>query len=155
MAASARVIEAARGAMLYAPGSDADAVYVVARGAVEVVRPVDGMERRVAVLGPGKPLGFMGVLLGTAHGSWAFAREASTLLEIPAGAFRALYFGDGPASSRVRSAVQHSLLEALGRTNRALTRLAAHARLASRESEAALFEEAGAAQLWAEGGAPG
>ncbi|MCM2326380.1 MAG: cyclic nucleotide-binding domain-containing protein [Lysobacter sp.] len=153
--APARVLEAPRGALLHAPGGAAHAVLVVARGAVEVVRPVDGMERRVAVLGPGKPLGFMGVLLGSAHGTWAFAREASTLLEIPADAFRALYFGESPAASRVRSAVQRSLLEALGRTNRALTRLAAHARLASRDREAALIEEAGAAQLWAEGGAPG
>ena len=42
-----------------------------------------------------------------------------------------------------------SLLESLGRTNRALTRLATQARLAQREGEAAQFEAAGAAQLWA------
>lgn len=143
VAASARVLEAARGAMLYAPGSDADAVYVVARGAVEVVRPVDGRERRVAVLGPGKLLGFMGVLLGAPHGTHAWAREASTLLEIPSAAFRALYFGEGPCASRLRGAVQRSLLESLGRTNRSLTRFAAHARLAAREREAAQLEAAG------------
>jgi CRP-like cAMP-binding protein len=150
--AAADLVEAPRGELLHAPGAAVQEVIVVARGAVEIVRPVDGLERRVAVLGPGKPLGFMGVLLGTAHGTWGFAREASTLLAIPAGRFRTLYFGDGPVGSRLRSAVQRSLLEALGRTNRALTRLAAHARLAAQASEAAQFEQAGAAQLWAEGG---
>jgi CRP-like cAMP-binding protein len=148
VAASARIVEVARGAMLYSPGSDAGAVYVVARGAVEVVHPVDGHERRVAVLGPGKLLGFMGVLLGTPHGTTAWAREASTLLEIPAAGFRALYFGEGPCASRLRGAVQRSLLESLGRTNRSLTRLAAHARLAARSREAEQIEAAGAAQLW-------
>ena len=150
--ACATVLEAPRGALLHAPGGEADAVLVVARGAVEVLRPVDGHERRVAVLGPGKPLGQLGVLLGQPHGSWAFAREGSTLLEIPAGAFRELYFGDSPAGSRLRSAVQRSLLESLGRTNRALTRLASHARLADKGRDAAQFEAAGAAQLWSERG---
>ena len=131
------------------------AVYVVARGAVEVVRPVDGHERRVAVLGPGKLLGFMGVLLGAPHGTHAWAREASTLLEIPSAGFRALYFGEGPCASRLRGAVQRSLLESLGRTNRSLTRLAAHARLAAREREAAQLEAASAAQLWTAKPRPG
>lgn len=143
VAASARVLEAARGAMLYAPGSDAEAVYVVARGAVEVVRPVAGRERRVAVLGPGKLLGFMGVLLGAPHGTYAWAREASTLLEIPSAGFRTLYFGESPCASRLRRAVQRSLLESLGRTNRSLTRFVAHARLAAREREAEQLEAAG------------
>lgn len=152
VAAVARVLELPRGAMLHAPGGEADAVFLVVRGAVEIARPVDGRERRVAVLGPGKPLGFMGVLLDEAHGSFAWAREASTLLEIPAADFRALYFGDAPAASRLRAAVQRSLLESLGRTNRSLTRLATHARLAARAREASQFEAAGAAQLWAASG---
>jgi CRP/FNR family transcriptional regulator, cyclic AMP receptor protein len=155
VAAAARTLEAARGAMLYAPGSEVQAVFVVVRGAIEVVRPVDGHERRVAVLGPGNLLGFMGVLLGTPHGTYAWARETSTLLEIPAEDFRALYFGEAPSSSRLRSSVQRSLLESLGRTNRVLTRLATHARLAARAREAGLLEAASAAQLWAaQGEAP-
>jgi len=152
--ADARVLELPRGTMLHSPGRTADAVFVVVRGAVEILRPVDGRERRIAVLGPGKPLGFMGVLLGTPHSSIALAREASTLLEIPAGAFRDLYFGEGASSSRLRGAVQRSLLESLGRTNRVLTRLATQARLATREDEAEQFEVAGAAQLWIERGGP-
>lgn len=148
LVASARILELPRGTLVHAPGGIADAVYVVVRGAVEVLRPVDGRERRVAVLGPGKPLGFMGVLLGAPHGSIALAREASTLLEIPADDFRELYFGEAASSSRLRGAVQRSLLESLGRTNRALTRLAIQARLAARGAEAEQFEAAGASPLW-------
>ncbi|MGE0356628.1 MAG: cyclic nucleotide-binding domain-containing protein [Burkholderiales bacterium] len=147
--AEAQLLEAPRGALLHAPGSAANAVFVIARGAVEIVRPARGLERRVAVLGPGRPLGFMGVLLGSPHGSHAWVREAGTILEFPAESFRALYFGDRPSGTRVRAAVQRSLLESLGRTNRGLTRLATHARLAARAVEAAQFDAAGAAQLWA------
>ncbi len=150
--AEANVLDLPRGTMLHAPGSPANVVFIVARGAVEIVRPVDGLERRVAVLGPGRPLGFMGVLLESAHGSHAYAREDSTVLEIPAEAFRRLYFGEATSGSRVRAAVQRSLLESLGRTNRALMRLAAQARLAARPVDAAQFEAAGAAQLWSERG---
>ncbi len=146
--AVSHILEAARGAMLHAPGSPANAVFIVARGAVEIVRPLAGLERRVAVLGPGRPLGFMGVLLGTAHGSHAWVHEASTIIEIPAEAFRGLYFGEQASATRVRAAVQRSLLESMGRTNRALTRLATHARLGARASEAEKYEAAGAAQLW-------
>jgi CRP-like cAMP-binding protein len=148
VAATAGIVEAARGAMLYAPGGDSEAVFVVARGAVEVVRLIEGRERRVAVLGPGKLLGFMGVLLGEPHGAYAWARENTTLLEIPSADFRNLYFGEGPCASRLRGAVQRSLLESLARTNRSLTRLAAHARLSARGREAVQFEAANAAQLW-------
>ena len=53
------------------------------------------------------------------------------------------------AEIRDLSMLSSFLLESLGRTNRALTRLATQARLAQREGEAAQFEAAGAAQLWA------
>ena len=150
--AVSNILEAPRATLIHAPGSPANAVFIVARGAVEIVRPVRELERRVAVLGPGRPLGFMGVLLGTMHGSHAWAHEASTILEIPAGAFRELYYGEQALATRIRAAVQRSLLESLGRTNRALTRLATHARLTAQASEAARFEAAGAAQLWIEKG---
>jgi CRP-like cAMP-binding protein len=65
------------------------------------------------------------------HSAYAFARESSLLLDIPAEAFRELYFGSGRASIRMRAAVQRSLLASLGRTNRGLTRLLSQAELAA------------------------
>lgn len=146
--AAAHVVELARGAKLHGAGNVEEAVHIVVRGAVEVVHPVDGRERRVAVLGPGMLLGFMEVLLGTPHETNGWAREAATLLEIPAATFRDLYFGETPIASRLRAAAQQSLLESLGRTNRSLTRLSTHARLAARGAEAERFEAAGASELW-------
>jgi CRP-like cAMP-binding protein len=68
-------------------------------------------------------IGYTAVLGDRAHGANAFAREPATLLEIPAAAFRELYFGERSVCTRLRAAVQRSLLASMARTNRALTRL--------------------------------
>ena len=140
-------LEVARGEAIFAAGAEAAAAYLVVRGAVEVVAPRDALERRVAVLGPGQLVGYLGVLGADRHSTHAFAREAAVLVEFPAGAFRELYFGPSRASARLRRAVQASLLAAMARTNRALTRLLSQAKLdASRRTEKTL-EKAYAAQL--------
>ena len=127
--AAGQMLELPRGARLYRAGDAAGVVYLVVRGAVEIARPSAAGDRRLAVLGPGQPVGFVGALAGGTHGAHATVREAAAFLEIPAEDFRALYFGDGGASVRVRAATQRHLLESLARTNRALARLATHARL--------------------------
>lgn len=128
--AAGRVLELPRGAPLYRAGDAAAVVFVVVRGAVEIARPSPAGERRLAILGPGQPVGFVGALAGGTHGAHATVRESAAFLEIPAEAFRALYFGDEGVSVRVRAATQRHLLESLARTNRSLARLATHARLA-------------------------
>ena len=128
--ATGRMLELPRGAPLYRVGDAATAVYLVVRGAVEIARPGSAGDRRLAVLGPGQPVGFVGALAGGSHGAHATVRESAAFLEIPVDAFRALYFGDEGVSVRVRAATQRHLLESLARTNRALARLATHARLA-------------------------
>jgi CRP-like cAMP-binding protein len=72
------------------------------------------------------------------HGSDAVVREDAVLLEIPRAAFDALCHGSGPASTRLRRAIQRSLLASLAQTNRHLTRLISLARLrgAGREGDA-------------------
>ncbi len=151
--AAGHLVEAPRDAWLHEPGAPSAAVWLVARGAVEIVRPAAGLERRVAVLGPGRLFGFLGVLEDEPHHTHAIVREVATLLQVAAADFRSLYAGERPVSVRVRAAVQRSLLESLARTNRALTRYASHARLAARRPEAAALEAAGAASLWTAGGA--
>ena len=126
-------------------GTESTAAYVVVRGAVELVTFLGERERRFAVLGPGQLLGYLSVLRGARHSTCGFAREGALLLEVPAAAFRELYFGTTRASSRLRSAVQVSLLGAMARTNRALTRLISQAQLdeshhrAERTLEAAFY----------------
>ena len=124
-------VDLPRGHGVFAAKAPASAAYLVLRGAAEVVAMQGGRERRIAVAGPGQLIGFLGVIRERPHTSYAFAREATLLLEIPASAFRELYGGNTRAPARLRAAVQKSLLASMGRTNRALTRLLSQAKLAT------------------------
>jgi CRP-like cAMP-binding protein len=124
-------VEVSRGDGIFAADTPASSVFVVLRGAAEVIALLGDRERRIAVVGPGQAVGFLGVLRGNRHIAWSFARESSLLLDIPADAFREIYFGRERASIRLRAAVQRNLLASMARTNRALTRLLAQAELAA------------------------
>ncbi len=124
-------IEIARGGGIFAADTPSSSVFVVLRGAAEVIMVVGECERRIAVIGPGQMVGFLGVLRENKHANYAFARESSLFLDIPADAFREIYFGNGRASIRLRAAVQRNLLASMAHTNRSLTRLLAQAELAA------------------------
>jgi CRP-like cAMP-binding protein len=123
----AAYVEVRRGHGIFAAKAPASAAFIVVRGAAEIVTVQGPCERRVAVLGPGQLFGYLAVLRQGTHASFAFARESALLLDIPARAFNELYFGESRASTLLRSAVQKSLLAAMARTNRALTRLLSQA----------------------------
>jgi len=125
----ASYVEVERGRAIFAPQGPATSAFIVVRGAAEIVTVQGACERRVAVLGPGQLIGHLAVLRQGAHSSFAFAREAALLLDIPARAFNELYFGESRTSTLLRSAVQKSLLASMARTNRALTRLLSQAQL--------------------------
>ena len=143
----ASYLEIPRGHGVFCADAEASAAFVVVRGAVEVVAVRSPTERRVAVLGPGQLVGYLGVLRQARHSTHAFAREGAVLLEFAAGDFRSLYFGSTRAAARLRQAVQASLLAAMGRTNRALTRLVSQAQLATARRTAADLATAYHAQL--------
>jgi CRP-like cAMP-binding protein len=147
VAGRGRYLELARGDGLFAAGTPAAAAFIVIRGAAEVVAMRGELERRIAVLGPGQLVGQLSVLRKTPHSTHAFAREASTILEIEAADFHDLYFGSSRASARLRQAVQVSLLASMARTNRALTRLISHARLATARHDEATLEAARASLI--------
>jgi len=140
-------LEIPRGHGLFAAGTRAEAAFIVVRGAAEVVKMRGDLERRLAVLGPGQLVGQLSVLRRTPHSTHAFAREASTILEIGAPQFQELYFGSSRASARLRQGVQASLLAAMARTNRALTRLISHAKLATARDDEATLEAARASLI--------
>ena len=127
--AQASYVEVPRSHGIYAAKTPASSAFVMVRGAAELVAIQDGRERRVAIVGPGQLIGFLGVLRERPHTSFAFARESALLLDLPARGFREIYFGETRAATRLRSAVQRSLLASMGRTNRALTRLLSQAKL--------------------------
>jgi CRP-like cAMP-binding protein len=139
LACAAGYVEPPRGHAIFTAGAVPRAAFLVVRGAVEVVAMRGGRERRVALLGPGQLVGYLSTLREAPHSAHGFARESSVLLEFPAAAFREIYFGPTRVGARLRHGVQASLLAAMARTNRALTRLISQARLdASHEAEQAL-----------------
>ena len=133
--AVAEVLELPRGQQIFAAGQPSSACFIVVRGAVEIRARHEKRERRMAVLGPGQLLGYMSALEKSAHGSDAVVREQAVLLEIPANAFEAIYFGASAASTKLHRVIQRSLLASLGQTNRHLTRLISQARLRGAEKE--------------------
>lgn len=149
VAAAGAYVEVPRGAAVFAAECAATSAFVVVRGAVEIVHAQAGRERRLAVLGPGQLVGHLAVLSERPHASHAVARESALLLDIPAIAFRELYFGTRSVSTRLRAAVQRNLLGAMARTNRALTRLLSQARLEEATREGKALEAAYHAQLTA------
>ena len=134
----ASYVEVPRGQGIFAASTPAASAFVVVRGAAEIVALREERERRIAVLGPGQLIGYLSVLRGRAHTSFAFARESALLLDFPAAGFRELYFGQSRACALLRHAVQRSLLASMGRTNRSLTRLLSQAKLESPRSAAPL-----------------
>ena len=147
LVAQAPYLELPRGHGVFAAGTPASAAFVVVRGAVEIVAVRAGFERRIAILGPGQLVGYLSVLRGAPHSTHGFAREGTTLLELPAATFNELYFGASRASARLRHAVQASLLGSMARTNRALTRLTSQAKLAASCRDERALEAALASQI--------
>jgi CRP/FNR family cyclic AMP-dependent transcriptional regulator len=145
--ALANILELPRGQKIFTAGQSSSACFIVVRGAVEIQAQHEKRERRMAVLGPGQLLGYMSALEKTAHGSDAVVRENALLLEIPAKDFESLYFGAGPASTKLHRVIQKSLLSSLGQTNRHLTRLISQARLRGADKEGAELEKAYSAQV--------
>ena len=137
-----------RGAWIFAAGIDAQACYIVLRGAVEIFTRNGEKERRVAIAGPGELIGFVALLRGAAHGGNARVREACCLLEIPRAAFLDIYNGASGATVSLHHAIHRSLLRLIARTNTQLTRLISHARLGAAAGQAAELEAALHGQIW-------
>ena len=145
--AAGGLLELPRAHAVFFHGQASSAVYIVIRGAVEIRARHDARERRMAVLGPGQILGYMSALEKGAHGSDALVCEEALLLEIPGKDFERIYFGSRPASSKLRRAIQGTLLASLGQTNRHLIRLISLARLRSAGEESEALERVLASQI--------
>jgi CRP-like cAMP-binding protein len=147
---SGDLLELPRGHGVFLHGQPSSAVFIVVRGAVEIRARHSKRERRMAVLGPGQLLGYMSALEKASHGSDAVVREAALLLEISGVNFEKLYYGASAASTKLRRAIQGTLLHSLGQTNRHLTRLISLARLRSADDESEALERVLASQIvWA------
>jgi CRP-like cAMP-binding protein len=148
LVAQAKVLDLSRGAWLFAAGQPAEASYLVIRGALEVSTRANGLDRRVAIAGPGELVGFMSAIRGAAHAANARVREACSLLEIPREQFLKIYNGTSGTSVSLHHAIHRTLMRSIARTNTQLTRLISHARLEEAGSKAAELEAALHGQIW-------
>ncbi len=148
LASIGKVLELERGAWAFVAGAQATACYLVLRGALEIFTRGGGIERRVAIAGPGELVGFMAAITGAPRANNARAREACCLLELPRGAFMEIYDGDSGTSVSLHRAIHRSLMRSLARTNTQLARLIAHHKLEEAGRDVAHLEIAIRAQLW-------
>jgi CRP-like cAMP-binding protein len=148
LVSAGQVLELPRGAWVFAAGLAAEACFLVVRGAIEVFTRTSGLDRRVAIAGPGELVGFMGVLRGARHAGNARVREACCLLEIPRERFLEIYGGKSGATVSLHHAIHRSLMRSIARTNTQLTRLISHARLHAAGAKAAELEAALHGQIW-------
>ena len=147
LVANGRAVQLPRAASLFEAGDSPSSAFVVVRGAVEVLSCEGGLERRVALAGPGELVGYLALLEGAPHAANARVRESAAVLELPAERFRALYEGSSGTSVRLQRAIHGSLLRSLARTNSQLGRLIAAARLRGAQAEGRTLEAARGSQL--------
>lgn len=127
--AAAKILEVPRGQWLFAAGQPANACYLVVRGAVEAKVYIGNRVRRLAILGPGSLVGYMGILSDAPHNANVRVREQALLLEFPAAEFMALYKGTSGAEVKTQHAIQRCLLQSLSRSYSQMSRLVTQARL--------------------------
>lgn len=151
LVSTGKVLELMRGTWVFAAGLPAEACFLVIRGAIEVFTRSNGLDRRIAIAGPGEIVGFMGVLRGAVHAGNARVREACCLLEIPRPAFLAIYEGGSGTTVSLHHAIHRSLMRSIARTNTQLTRLISHARLHEAGAGTAELEAALHGQIWRAG----
>ncbi len=122
--AVATLLDLPPGGTLYAIGTPGDAFFVVVRGAVRALAGNDAGRLPRAVLGPGRGVGLLSMIMGGRHGTTCMTREGATVLRLPCAAFMALYEGTDEAALAVLDAVGRDLLAVMGRLASDLARAA-------------------------------
>ena len=118
--ARGELTEASRGAGLTGPGRSATPCWIVLYGALEAICPDSRL--RMAVLGPGAPIGFLEHLLGEDHLMELRVREPAVLLELSPSACSALMSPTDRLSYRLLHGLCIASIEALERANLVLAR---------------------------------
>jgi len=100
------------GEIIYHEGGPGDAVYIITKGNVEVLRQVDGEPVRLAVLGSGAIFGEMGVIGNKARSTTVRALEDVTLTTISAETFLSIFRRDNPLALPLLQMLCERLLQA-------------------------------------------
>ena len=86
----------ADGKTIYREGEESDTVYVIQRGAVEVLRHVDGEDIRLGLLGQGDVFGEMGVIQDRPRSTTMKAVGDVSVLRLSKTAFLSVFGDDNP-----------------------------------------------------------
>ncbi len=120
LAAAARPLALAKGAILAAAGEPIEMASFVLRGAVAGVRPDGGVVHSLNVLAPGELAGASHLLLGHPAPLAYRAKEATVLAQIPADAYRRMLAGNDELGLAVIRATAWSLSRGFRRSNNTL-----------------------------------
>lgn len=107
----------AAGKEIFREGEPGDALYMVVRGEVDIVKRGAGGERSLARLGPGSVLGEMSLVTTEARSATARALIDSHVLRVPAQRFRSRMEGGSAAALKITAAIAEVLAHRLARMN--------------------------------------
>jgi CRP-like cAMP-binding protein len=111
--------------VLLREGADPDVAYITLNGAVEEALGRGGRRIRVRLAGPGRAVGYVGLVDGRPSSVTVATRERALLLVVPRAAFTELFEGVTALSYAFVDAVERDLVAALRQAERPQARLAA------------------------------
>jgi len=100
------------GDVIYQEGGPGDAVFILTKGEIEVLREVDHKPVRLAVLRTGAIFGEMGVIRGKPRSTTVRAMGDVTLMTIPAETFLSAFQRDNPLALSILQMLCERLLQA-------------------------------------------
>jgi CRP-like cAMP-binding protein len=112
----------ARGRTLLVEGDAAQDCYITLNGAVEEAIERGDHRIPVALAGPGRAFGYLGLIDGRAAQLTATARERALLLVVPAALFADYFHGTTPASYAFFVGIERDLMTALRRKDAGFVR---------------------------------
>jgi CRP-like cAMP-binding protein len=120
--------EVPRGQILFRQGSSGTSSFLIVRGAIQVALEKGGGFEKVAVLGPGRILGFP-LVEGSRRTETCYVREAAKLLEIRQEHFARWFEGTSSIAFKFHDAINEDLVSLLRASDRRLGRLSALERM--------------------------
>ena len=108
---SAQIFELSSGAWLFTPESPADSVHIVLRGALELRLPGLQLGRRLGVLGPGRLVDCVELMLGGPRRTECQPCERSVVLRISVAAFQEALGRDDRTAFAALCATTHELID--------------------------------------------
>lgn len=96
--------------VIFTKGSEAEALYIILSGCVEIVDDINGNELVIARLDPGDFFGELSILLDTTHSKTARAVDDTELMVLPKDSFQELLDSNADLAAQVRRKLESRLV---------------------------------------------